>query len=109
MATITPQSAAANAAVTYAAATTGGGDSIAMGTNTRVAFLVRNASGSSITVTFTGAVTCSQGSTHNVPVTCAVGDTAILVPAQAISPTTGNATVTYSAVTSITVAAVYDH
>lgn len=108
MATVTPQSAAANAAVTYAAATSGGGDTIALGTNSRVAFLVRNAAGSSITATFTAVNVCSQGSLHNVAVTCAVGDTAILVPANCIT-SAGNAVVTYSSVTSITVAAVYDH
>lgn len=103
MATITPQAASTNGALTYAAATSGG-DSLAMGTSKRVTFLVRNA-GSTITVTFAGAVTCSQGSLHNVAISCAAGDTEILVPAQAI--TSLNAVgITYSSVTSVTVAAI---
>ena len=106
MATITPvQAATTGTAVTYVAATAGG-DTIATSGYSNVKFLVRNGGGASITVTFAGAVPCSQGATHNVAVTCAVGDTDITIPSQAISATNGQVGVTYSATTSVTVAAV---
>jgi hypothetical protein len=105
MATITPVVAsAAGTAVTYAAASAGG-DSVVVGSNA-VTFQVRNASGGSINVTFAGAVPCSQGSTHNKVVACAVGDTEIRIPAQAVDADTGLVAVTYSATSSVTVAAV---
>jgi hypothetical protein len=104
MATITPFAASANAAVTFAAAS-GGGDTIAVGSAQRCTFIVRNASGSSITATLAAVNACSQGVLHNVVVTCAIGDTDILIPASCIT-STGTCGVTYSAVTSITVAAV---
>ncbi len=106
MATITPVSASsAGAAVTYAAATSGG-DTVAVGNAAHCVLLVRNAGGSSITVTLAGAITCSQGSLHSLAVTCAVGDTHILLPAQAITIPAHNVGVTYSTATSVTVAAV---
>lgn len=105
MATITPVSIdTAGEAVTYAAATVGG-DSIAAGIgNTNCKLLIINA-GSSITVTLAGAVTCSQGALHNSVFTVAAGNTQIHIPAQCINPTTGAVAVTYSSVTSVTVAA----
>lgn len=107
MATITPSAAAvAGGAVGYASASAGG-DSIVVGSRSDVIFLVRNASGGSINVTFAGVLPCSQGSTHNVVVACPVGDTKILVPPQSVAADTGLAGVTYSAATSITVAATY--
>ena len=107
MATITPTAAvAAGGSVGYASASVGG-DSIVVGSRSDVIFLVRNASGGSINVTFAGSVPCSQGSTHNVVVACAVGDTKILVPPQSVAVDTGLAAVTYSSATSITVAATY--
>lgn len=106
MATITPVSASsAGATITFAAASVGG-DSVAVGSAARCSLLVRNASGGSINVTLAGAITCSQGSLHNAVVACAVGDTHILLPAQAITVPAHNVGVTYSAVTSVTVAAV---
>lgn len=113
MATITPQAASANTTTTFAAATSGG-DTIAAGGNQRVYFLVTNGTGSSINATFAGVTTCNFGSTHNVVVACAgnvtttielVGNAA--VPAMAGTLTAaGNIGVTYSSVTTITVAAV---
>jgi hypothetical protein len=105
MATITPTAlTSAGVAVSFAAASVGG-DSLATGGAEGVVLHVRNASGGSITTTLAGAVTCSQGSTHNKAVTCAVGDTEIVIPSNVIDPTTHNVAVTYSAVTSVTVAA----
>lgn len=106
MATITPVvDTAAGTAVTFAAATAGG-DTVATGGNTSTKFTVRNASGSAVTTTIAGVVPCSQGAVHNTVVSCTAGvDTQIIIPPQCISPTTGNAGITYSAVTSVTVAA----
>lgn len=104
MAVVTPVAASSNTAVTYAAASAGG-DTVTVGSSQRCTFIVRNASGSSITVTFTAVNACNQGFLHNTVVTCAVGDTEIAVPATAITAT-GTAAVTYSSATSITVAAV---
>ena len=103
MATITPISAGGNTAVTYAAASAGG-DVVATGTSSRTVFLVRNA-GSSITVTLTAVNACSQGVLHNVVITCPAGDTEILIPPNC-ETTTGNCSVTYSSVTSVTIAAI---
>jgi hypothetical protein len=108
MATITPVAASqAGAAVTFAAAS-GGGDSLAVGLTGKSTILhVRNASGGSINATLAGAVNCSLGSLHNKVVACAVGDTEIVVPAYCVDPITGNVAVTWSSVTSVTVAATY--
>jgi hypothetical protein len=107
MATLTPQ---APGTLTYAAAS-GGGDTLALGTKTsRPVFLVRNGSGSAITVTLAGINPCSQGVLHSQAVVCAAGaDTEIVPLPQVIDQTpatAGNVTVTYSAVTSLTVAVV---
>lgn len=105
MATITPiASSTAGTTLTFAAAS-GGGDTIATAGYSNVKFLVING-GSSITVTFAGSVPCSQGSTHSVAVTVPTGDKTITIPAQCINATTGNVAVTYSAVTTVTVAAI---
>lgn len=104
MATITPVSGVASGtALTYAAASAGG-DTIAVGANPSVSLLVRNA-GSSITVTLAGAINCSQGQLHNQVVTCPVGDTDILIPAHCVD-SNGHCAVTYSGVTSVTIAAI---
>lgn len=104
MATLTPQTGSGNA-LTYASASAGG-DTVAFGTGTnKPVILVRNASGSSITLTLAGVNPCNQGFTHNVTATCAVGDTEIVPPANTIS-SSGNVGLTYSASASITVAAV---
>jgi hypothetical protein len=108
MATITPvTTTSAGTALSFAAAS-GGGDSLAVGlAGNKCVLHVRNGSGGSITVTLAGSIPCSQGSTHNTAITCAVGDTEIVVPSQCINQTTGAVAVTYSAVTSVTVAASY--
>jgi hypothetical protein len=110
MATITPQSSSGT--VTYTAAS-GGGDTVALGSATNAPrILVRNASGSSITVTLAAVNPCNAGVLHNQVATCPVGDSAIVPNAFVVdigNPTAankGNVGVTYSATTSITVAAV---
>jgi hypothetical protein len=105
MATITPQPAGA---LTYTAAS-GGGDTLALGTKTtRPVFLVRNG-GSTITVTLLGVNPCSQGVLHNQVVSVPAGDQEIVPLPQTIDQTpatAGNVGVTYSSVTSVTVALV---
>ena len=103
MATITAQASTADAALTYSAAASGG-DSIAGASAQRTTLFVRNA-GSSITLTLTAVNACNQGFLHNVAVTCAVGDTEIALPSNC-QTTAGAYGVTYSSVTSVTVAAV---
>jgi hypothetical protein len=103
MANITAQAASANAALTYTAAS-GGGDTIVTGSAQRTTLFVRNG-GSSITLTITAVNACNQGFLHNVIVTCAAGDTEIYLP-QNCETTGGNFGITYSAVTSVTIAAV---
>lgn len=104
MATITPQAVAASGTALTLAAASGGGDTIA---NARGATLVvKNGDASSHSVTFTGVVTCGQGGLHNTTVAVAAGTTEhIPVPSQAVDPATGNAAITWTAVTSVTVGA----
>ena len=107
MATIAPQTVAASGTAVTTVAATGTGDTISNASGAE--FVVTNGSGASITVTFAGAVPCSQGVTHAQleQVTVAAGATEYIpVPSAAVNPSSGNASVTYSAVTSVTVAAV---
>jgi uncharacterized protein (UPF0333 family) len=105
MAVVTPVAVtAAGVAVTFAAAS-GGGDTVATGGKATRLHVI-NSSGSAVTVTFTGVVPCSQGSTHNATATVAAGATEyVQIPAQCIDPSTGNVAVGYSSATSVTVAA----
>lgn len=104
MATITPQAVTASGTALTLAAATSGGDSVH---NARGATLVvSNGDASSHSVTFTGVVECTQGGLHDVTVAVAAGATEhIPVPSQAIDPATGNAAITWTAVTSVTVGA----
>jgi hypothetical protein len=106
MATITPQAVTVAGVAASFVAASAGGDTIAAGGNAKTRLHVINNSGSAVTVTFAGVVACNQGATHNATATVAAGATEyIQVPSQSIDPTTGNVGVTYSAVTSVTVAA----
>ena len=107
MATITPVPTSSVGALVPFAAASGGGDTLVNATPDTI-LLVRNAGGSAITVTLTGVVSCSQGSTHDKTYSCAVGDTRIKTPTQCIDPDTGHVAVGYSAVTSVDVAAIVD-
>jgi len=104
VATLNPQSVAAGGtAITYTPATASDTITNAPGTVLRV----NNSSGASTTVTMTGQVNCSQGAKHDATFTVAAGAVEDCpVPSHCIDPTTESATVTYSATTSITVAAV---
>jgi hypothetical protein len=106
MATLT--TAAITAAGTDPAyvAATAGGDKVVPGDTTWLN--VRNASGVSVTVTVTAVGLCSQGSTHNsVVVVPAGGDRTIgpITGSRFAAVSDGLAAVTYTAVTSVTVAA----
>jgi hypothetical protein len=104
MATITPIAASeAGAAVTYAAATSGG-DTLAAGVNGDTTLHVRNG-GSTITLTMAGQHQCNQGVVHNAVFSIPAGDSEIEVPAHCID-IHGNVAITYSGVTTVTVAAV---
>jgi hypothetical protein len=101
-------SSATGTTITYQAAAAGG-DSVTVGLTglSGVVLRLRNGSGSAITATLAGAVTCSQGSTHNTVVTAAASaDTEVYIPSACINPSTGNVAVTYSGVTTLTVAAI---
>jgi hypothetical protein len=107
MATINPQTGTGNA-LTYAAATAGG-DTVAFGTASRPVILVKNGDTSSHTVTLAGKATCNQGFTHSVAYTVAAGaEVEILPPPNTVdtaSATRGQVSLTYDAVTSVSVAA----
>jgi hypothetical protein len=87
-------------------AAAGGGDQFA--NNGKTLFEVKNASGSPITVTFVRQKTCDQGTLHTttVSVPATTGDR-ICGPfdASLFNDANGFVQVTYSAVTSLTVAA----
>ena len=87
-------------------AASAGGDSFSNDGNTM--FKVTNGSASAVTVTIDSPLPCNFGYNHNVIVNVAAGATVDLGP---FAPTrfndsVGNVDVTYSAVTSVTVAAV---
>lgn len=68
---------------------------------------VKNASGGSITVTVASPTPCSQGSTHPLVVAVPAGQERIIGPLPAgrfAQPSSGRVDITYSAVTSLTVA-----
>lgn len=83
-----------------------GGDSFL--NNGRVIVLVTNADASPKTVTVNSQQLCSQGFDHDIEVIVAAGDTATIgtFPTGRFNDTTGSVLITYSDVTSVTVAAV---
>ena len=100
------QSAIGGAAVTMAAAS-GGGDKVAP--NKRGALLVTNGDASSKTVTIAVPGNTKYGQANpDVAVVVAAGVTKLIGPfaSDLADPTDGKVAITYSAVTSVTVAAV---
>jgi len=98
----------ANTGLTEAmVAATAGGDTMTPGT--RVFLRVNNASGAAITVTITCQVPCSYGSgtpTHDLVVTVGAGtvkDIGYIDPVRFGRSSDGQAVISYSAVTSVTV------
>lgn len=112
MATLTPAAkpAITGSTETYVAAS-GGGDIIA--TNGQHTTLrVKNGDSAPHTVTLVCVRACSLGATsptHDVVVVvAATSEEDIEIPAHVVDPDTGHVEVTYSAVTSVTVAPVFD-
>lgn len=112
MATITPQAdpSGTGSVISYAALSVGG-DIIATGGNPTT-FRVKNGDSASHTVTLVQARPCSLGGTtptHDVVIVVAAGaEEDIELPSQVVDPATGHVSATYSAVTSMTGAAVFD-
>lgn len=106
MATLTPVTITNAGVATPLVAASGGGDVIANASGARLRVL--NGSGSAVTVTLTGVVPCSQGSTHNVTESVAAGATnTIAIPPQCVNPADGTCAVGYSSVTTVSVGATY--
>lgn len=110
MAAITTQTIT-TAGLTYATqAAAGGGDTATLASATDVgsSLIVKNGGGSPITVTIADPGTTGAGNTATAPAnSVAAGATTIfpLLPAQ-VNPATGTIAITYSAVTTVTVAVV---
>ena len=110
MATLTVQApAASGTAITYAAADVAGDKWLSSG-NER--FVVKNGSGSPVTVTFDAPGTCSFGlaanAAHDLAVSVAAGAEKWFGPFEVsqFKDSSGYVNVSYSAVTTVTVAAV---
>lgn len=107
MALLTTQvSSITGTTITYAAAA-GGGDTFTR-TSDAMDIRVKNGSGGSITVTLVIPGTTAEGQPiPDVPVAVAAGaEKSIRVPASAVDSSTGLCSLTYSGVTSLTVAVV---
>jgi hypothetical protein len=106
MALLTPQTAAVTGTVLTMAAASGGGDTIVGGSTTFL--LVRNGDASSKTVTVVRPGTTYGTADPDIEVVVTAGNIAIIgpIPSEFADPTDGYVDVTYSAVTSVTVAAV---
>lgn len=105
MATLSAQQITpAGTAVTYAAAT-GGGDRMPVGPTT---FLhVKNGGGSSITATINSITPCSQGFDHDLAVAVAAGADKMIGPiGERFRDTDNLAGITYTGVTTVTVAVI---
>ena len=110
MAAITLQTITAAGLAYTTASASGGGDTVALASATDVGsfLVVKNGGGSPITVTITDPGTSAAGNTATAPAnSVAAGATTLfpLLPAQ-VNATTGLISISYSAVTSVTVAAI---
>lgn len=110
MANITPIQLSSSNSNTFAfAAASGGGDTVINATaSPETVLVVNNASGSSITVTLAGISSCNFGVTHNATYTVAANTVLPIKIAGAYINSSNQVGVTYSAVTTVTVAA-YKH
>jgi hypothetical protein len=106
MALLTPQTAAVTGTVLTMAAANGGGDTIVGGST--VYLLVRNGDASSKTVTIVRPGTTYGTADPDIAVVVTAGNIAIIgpIPAEFADPADGQVDISYSAVTSVTVAAV---
>jgi hypothetical protein len=94
----------AGIALSFASAASGGDTMVNDG---KTVLIVKNASGSAITVTVTAKAACPLGSLHNISVSVANGAEQIIGPflPAIYNNTSGAVEITYSSVTSVTVAA----
>lgn len=106
MALLAPQAVSkTGAAIVFTAATSGPGDTFVP--NSRGVLIIKNASGGSITATIVipGNTEFNQAQPDIAVVVTAAGEFAVgPFPQSAADPITGLITITYSAVTSVTVA-----
>lgn len=109
MALLTTQSIVAAGLTPATVAASGGGDTIAPASldDSRTMLYVTNGGGSPITVTVADPGKTQAGNSGSAPAISVAAGATMLIPIApgAISPSTGLASVTYSAVTSVTVAA----
>lgn len=109
MALLATQSITSAGLTPTTAAASVGGDTVqpASLADDRVTLYVNNASGSPITVTIADPGKTPAGNAGTAPAVSVAATTAmyIPIPAGAINPATGLASITYSAVTTVTVAA----
>lgn len=107
MATLTKQTIAPTGIAPTFVAASAGGDKVTPGGDTIIH--VKNGSGGSITVTVDSTRPCSFGFDHDLVVAVPAGQERMVGPLPAdryASPTDGLVAVTYSGVTSLTVAAI---
>lgn len=106
MATLTVQKAVGTGLTPSYSAAAGGGDQFA---NSGKAMLhAKNGSGGSITITVNSQVNCSQGFDHDFAVAIPAGEERMIgpFPKSRFDDANGNVQITYSAVTSLTVAVI---
>lgn len=101
MATLATQSISLAGLTPAPVAAAAGGDTFV--NNGRETLFVKNASAGAITVTVASPTKCDQGGTHNISVVVGAGAEAHIGPFS-ITRFGVNPTITYSAVTSLTVA-----
>lgn len=107
MALLTVQNATTNGIIKTMVAAAAGGDTFANDGNTML--FVKNGSGVSVTVTINSQTLCNYGFDHDIVVALAAGAEIAFPRLDTIrfnDPATGLVNVIYSAVTSVTVAAV---
>jgi hypothetical protein len=106
MALLTPQTLSLTGLVKTMIAAAAGGDTFA--NDGTILFFVKNGGASAVTVTINSQTPCNQGYDHDIVLSLAAGAEVAfpkLDPGR-FNDTNGNVSVTYSAVTSVTVAAV---
>lgn len=104
MATLVLQTLSGSGEITMAAATVTG--DLVPNLNGRTILKVTNGGASAITVSATAVVPCDQGEKHNLSKAIDAGDTVdIVLDKRLNSQTTGNVSIAYTAVDSVTVGA----
>jgi hypothetical protein len=107
MAALTVQTASLGTSLTPTfAAAAAGGDTFA--NNGRTFLYVKNGSGAPITVTVNSLVSCNFGVDHDITITVPAGSEEMSgkFPVNRFNSSAGSASITYSDVTSLTIAAI---